>query len=257
MTRQITIKESQLPAFLNYLGWEFSQNWQISDTRDYGDHEAVGGWVSSDSRCVYNGVPIRVSYNQVFGYKKHDKESLKVSDDPDEILRIEGLVVVDNDDESYQIPPWELFDAFKRADFCEIGNAVAEIRAQIEETEELNDNDGDETMTIDLSDKELEEITLDNDNAPNIKFTGYQIATVSSEESRGEPGRWTVLNLFVTKGGKYVCQEIGRTRWEHERTKYTVKVCANLEEVKEFFGHKWLAKQLYECAGIENAITIE
>lgn len=41
------------------------------------------------------------------------------------------------------------------------------------------------------------------------------------------------------------------------RPQPNLEVCEDLKEVKEFFGHRWLAKELYENAGIENVVTIE
>lgn len=38
---------------------------------------------------------------------------------------------------------------------------------------------------------------------------------------------------------------------------FSGKVCETLAEVKEFFGHRWLAKELYAEAGIDDAVEVE
>jgi hypothetical protein len=111
----------------------------------------------------------------------------------------------------------------------------------------------------------MEEYTLIVDNEPDIRFTGQLLAAVSSSAERamgsssysGETGRWTSLSLYKTHGGKYVCHSIGRTQWQGERDRFSGKVCETLEEVKEFFGHRWLAKELYDEAGIDAFVEVE
>ena len=73
----------------------------------------------------------------------------------------------------------------------------------------------------------------------------------------GQTGRWTTLALYKTVGGKFICHQIGHTRWQGERTKYSGKVCNDVSEVIAFFGNRWLAKELYNEAGIESVNDIE
>jgi hypothetical protein len=97
--------------------------------------------------------------------------------------------------------------------------------------------------------------TLKIDNEPNIRFTGELIASASSSDNRamgnsysGQTGLWTELKLYKTLSGKYVCQQIGRTRWEGDYDRYNGKICETIDEAKEYFGHGWLAKELYSKA---------
>ncbi len=121
------------------------------------------------------------------------------------------------------------------------------------------------TTDIDIDEaSEMETITLEIDNAPNIRFTGELIAKVSSSPDKalgsnysGQTGRWTELTLYKTRGGKFVCHQIGRTQWQGERDRHTGKVCETLAEVKEFFGHRWLAKDLYDSAKIDTAEDVD
>jgi hypothetical protein len=101
------------------------------------------------------------------------------------------------------------------------------------------------------------------DNEPDLAFPGRKRADVRSggDHSRpnysGSTGRWTELALYQTKGGKYICASIGRTQWQGEHDRYTAKVCDTEAAVIEFFGHGWLAKRLYDEAGIDPAEAIE
>lgn len=109
----------------------------------------------------------------------------------------------------------------------------------------------------------MEHFILEIDNAPDLRFTGELIGSAESSDDRamsgfsGETGRWTELAIYRSKGGKYVCHQIGRTRWEGERDRYSGKVCESVDDVIEFFGHRWLAKELYDEAGIDDAVEVE
>lgn len=120
-----------------------------------------------------------------------------------------------------------------------------------------------ENIDID-EDSDMEIFTLEIDNAPSVRFTGELVASVSSSDNQamgssysGQTGRWTELSLYKTKGGKFICHQVGRTRWQGERDRFSAKVCETLVEVKEFFGHRWLAKALYAEAGIDDAVEVE
>lgn len=43
----------------------------------------------------------------------------------------------------------------------------------------------------------------------------------------------------------------------NERGRYKGVVFEDIEEVKRFFGHGWLAKELYHNAGIEDVVDID
>jgi hypothetical protein len=107
----------------------------------------------------------------------------------------------------------------------------------------------------------MEKFTLEIDDAPSLRFCGELIASAASSASHvgrysGQTGRWTELELYITESEKYICYRIGRTIWAGERDRHSGKVCETLEEVKDFFGHRWLAKDLYADAGIDDAIEV-
>jgi hypothetical protein len=98
-----------------------------------------------------------------------------------------------------------------------------------------------------------ETITLTIDNAPDIRFTGEHVA---GGMTWSESARWIVLELYQTASGKYVCHQICRPEREGEQDRFSGKVCDTEAEVIEFFGHRWLAKELYEDAGIEDVQVV-
>lgn len=110
----------------------------------------------------------------------------------------------------------------------------------------------------------MEKITVERDDDRNITFTGELIASASSSDDRamgssysGSTGRWQVLKLYKSKSGKFIAQRINRTRWQGERDTYEAAVCSSNDEIIEFFGSGWLAKELFDEAGIDAAIDLD
>jgi hypothetical protein len=116
----------------------------------------------------------------------------------------------------------------------------------------MTDNDDDDVQTY----------RVKRDGEPDLRFIGRKRAEVWSggDHSRpnysGSTGRWTELALYQVKNGKYICTSIGRTQWQGEHDRYTAIVCDTEAAVVEFFGHGWLAKRLYDAAGIDSAEEI-
>jgi hypothetical protein len=54
-----------------------------------------------------------------------------------------------------------------------------------------------------------------------------------------------------------VCSEVGRTRWVGERTRYALHIADSAAGLIDLVGHGWVAKDLYEKAGIDHAVEIE
>lgn len=163
-----------------------------------------------------------------------------------------AIVLVDGDGDA--IIGWEM-DHVLREKFN--GEEWELFAGHLLPTAETNDIDTDEAS-------DMETFTLEIDNEPSIRFTGIRLAGASSSDNQamgssysGQTGRWTELALYKTKGGKYVCHQVGFTRWQGERNRYTGKVCETIDAVKEFFGNRWLAKELYDNAGIDSVIEID
>lgn len=94
---------------------------------------------------------------------------------------------------------------------------------------------------------------------PSLWFDGEKLGFVSSAdfEGGGASGRWTELTLYKTDTGRYVCYMVGCSSWPNERDIITDFSCDTVEEVIGFFGHRWLAKELYSIADIEDVFDIE
>ncbi|GEM_PF-1199208 len=140
----------------------------------------------------------------------------------------------------------------------------------------------------------METYIIRRDNDRDLQFTGERIAGVSSKPDLGESapggndktreggdmgpphghrccrrradrpagrcgmrGRWAELILYRTQGGKYVCEQIGRTERQGESDRRSAAVCEDHEGVIEFFGTGWLAKDLYAKAGIDITIHVD
>jgi hypothetical protein len=97
------------------------------------------------------------------------------------------------------------------------------------------------------------------DGAPDLKFHGVLIAQVSSNSPEGEPSksRWSELSVYRTRGGKIVCHSVGKTIMSDEYELSDAKAFEFLDEIFEFFGFDWLAKELYEDLNIEPVIEID
>ena len=112
--------------------------------------------------------------------------------------------------------------------------------------------------------REMECFVVEVDNGPGLRFCGKIRANVRSYSDKarvgeysGQVGRHSELSLYETAGGNFVCQLVERTRWQGESDSYDGKVCDTVEQVKEYFGYGWLAKELYRDAGIDVALTVD
>lgn len=105
--------------------------------------------------------------------------------------------------------------------------------------------------------EDTETYTLCNDNEPNVRFVGVKLAEAENRTVSG-PGqnRWDEFDLFLTQGGKFVCQKTYRTCWQNEDDTHDVSVVDTEAEVVEYFGHGDLAKQVYKEAGIDSCRNV-
>lgn len=90
-----------------------------------------------------------------------------------------------------------------------------------------------------------ETFTIPVDDAPSLRFTGYELARVNSQNPEGSRLRWTELALYVTVAGQYVALQVGRSTAEGEHDRYAAAVLQQQQDVIEYFGHGRLAKRLY------------
>jgi hypothetical protein len=110
----------------------------------------------------------------------------------------------------------------------------------------------------------MTEFTVERDNDRAIKFKGEIVAHAKSSADQasgssysGSSGRWKKLTLYKTVGGKFICESVDCTQWQGEHDRFRGAICDTKDQVIEFFGSNWLAKELYDSAGIDSAIEIE
>ena len=190
---------------------------------------------------------ITITYQEGFSYDECMPDTLDTSiEGMDVPWAIDGVTVLDEDGDEV-----ELTTLIKL-----IPSRFAVIDYTALNIAQITDIDYDKDST-------METFILNIDNEPSLRFTGELLGSAASSNNNassrysGQTGRWTELALYKTQGGKYICHQIGLTQWEGERDRFTGKVCETLEEVKEFFGHRWLAKELYQDAGIDDVTDIE
>jgi hypothetical protein len=105
--------------------------------------------------------------------------------------------------------------------------------------------------------------TVQRDGDRDIEFDGELIAEAetsannASPDYSGDTGRWTELQLYRTKAGKFVASCVSRTQWQGERDTHEAAVCENEADVVDFFGHGRLAKHIFGAAEISDAETVE
>ena len=190
---------------------------------------------------------IKITYIEGFSYDLFDSDSLSTGAECQDTWSVEGVTVVDEDGDE--------MNANKLADY--LSSDFSNIDYSVLEIEQVNDID------VDEGDK-METFTIEIDGEPDIRFTGELVASAHTSNDRaagtyysGHPDRWTKLYLYKTKGGKFVCHQIDRTIYDNNRGRLSGKVCETPEEVKEFFGYRWLAKELYDEAGIDYSVEVE
>jgi len=104
---------------------------------------------------------------------------------------------------------------------------------------------------------------IKKDSGRDLKFSGTRIAEAcespnnSSPNYSGETGRWTEYRLYRTTGGNYVCEILCRTQWQGEHDSTQTLVTKDKQEVFNFFGDSWLAKELYQDWGEEYVEEID
>lgn len=235
--------------------WDSEQ--QPENIEDYDCMDEVPGWNKPwggpggegtvEMVSTLNGITI--SYTENFLFADFEAGSLQVLDEGDYTWDIRGVTIEDEDGE-----PVDFYDIRGEMppDFSQIdyGFLRPRLRAEVDAV----DADIDEDDTV---------YTLRVSGGPNLRFVGALIAQTSSSKERGadtfsgEAGRWTELCLYKTKGGQYVAQKIKRTEWDGDYDRHSAQACATAEDVKSFLGYGWLAKQLYDLAGIDAAIDVD
>ena len=107
-----------------------------------------------------------------------------------------------------------------------------------------------------------EDFTIMRKNGPDLEFSGEEIGSVSTlypGETLGEgaSNRWTELHLYKTEKGKYVASCLGMSTYPGEKTISNSVVCNNHDQIKAFFGYRWLAKEMYDLCDINYSVQVD
>jgi len=80
----------------------------------------------------------------------------------------------------------------------------------------------------------MEKFKVSRDGLPPISFTGELIGTGCNRSHQGPTqNRWTEVNIYRTKGGRYVWSLVHNTIWQGESDSYSGGSCATAAEVIE------------------------
>jgi hypothetical protein len=238
--------------------WNRKQDIEIIETQDrtVEDYDDTDGLVLTAIPHTF-GVAnkfstldgITIGYTENFKFDDHQADTFAASPEGlDEVWTAEGVIVIDEDGD--ELNAHELAE-YLNPDF-----------QSIDYTQLIDDMNANTDIDID-EDSDMGTIILEIDNAPSLRFTGAEIGCAASSENNassvysGTAGRWAELTLYKTQGGKLICHQIGRTIVGSERNRFSGAVCETVDEVKGFFGHRWLAKELYESAGIEDVTEVD
>lgn len=197
---------------------------------------------------------IKISYSEAADWDEaHPEDYETTSDHGAETWYFEGLTVVDEDgDELSNGDVAALLDEHAPGKFESVD------WPGILPEKEFHDADEDADMNTDEK-----TIVVERAGDRDIRFVGELIGEVSSSANNassnysGSTGRWSELRLYRSRGGKLICEQIGKTQWIGEHDRCSGAVCDTEAEVIAFFGLGWLAKELYDEAGIDYAEAVE
>lgn len=89
-------------------------------------------------------------------------------------------------------------------------------------------------------------VRLTSTKGKDYEFKGELLADASTLRPQTGQERWTELKVFVTEGGKYVCQKIGRTTIPGEINFSSIYHTENIEDIFKFFGASLVCRKIYE-----------
>ena len=116
---------------------------------------------------------------------------------------------------------------------------------------------GPEDIDVD-EESDMETYTLTRDGERDVRFTGKLVAGASSHHYEGPRNiRWTEISLYKTQGGTWIAQTVGRTLWQGEHDRHSVVMADTDEDLIDRLGTGWLAKEVYEEAGIDTAVNVD
>lgn len=266
----LELTTDELIELFDALKWSYNEEVSLTaeevvDVYNYNDETGETEEISVTKCCgdafiaataTLDGKEISITYGEGFGFDKFNKDSFESYPPNDGNWIYSGFSLTDEDGEvlgSYELQEW--LDDHSPNELTNIDYSSL----QINQTINADTSAGTQNMTTN-NDNELELITLDNDNAPDVSFNGWLLADSSNRYESGpynERTRWMELSLYKTAGGNLVAQTVGRSLWQGEVDRYKVKICKTEQEVIDFFGFSDSAKNIYKKVGISTELKVE
>ena len=100
-----------------------------------------------------------------------------------------------------------------------------------------------------------ERMTLVRDNDWDLVIDAHCTDFVTSKKSENDK-RWSEIYVYETLHGQRVVSQVGRSTVENEYDRKNAQVIHNDNELVEFLGRGWLAKEIYTQLGIETGIKV-
>lgn len=246
--------EDQFKTFLQRPDWTQSQEIEFTDSEEVQTMSGETVLCCNGICTLYSRLKgIEISYTEGFHYYAENQDSFVASSEGlDEPLKITGqFFIIDEDGENITSYASDIINDYPWSDVL-FDIDYSDVITDINSTADLDTNDEDD---------DFEQILLEVDNEPDLSFTGQLIVHTSSSEKNG---RWVYLELYKTKSGKFVCYQVNKTCWQGERDfKKAFVVSSGLTEqtrnqqIIDFFGQGWLAKDLYYEAKINNSVNLD
>lgn len=105
-------------------------------------------------------------------------------------------------------------------------------------------------------------IILERTDEKPLVFKGAMLATASGSPLEddehiysGCKDQWDVFRVYQTPRKKFVCQIVTCDYRGESWCKRSVKKCAGVQDIIDFFGEEELAQQLYERLGFDNLVA--
>ncbi len=111
-------------------------------------------------------------------------------------------------------------------------------------------------FTVDETSREFqrEQYPIGIDDEGETQYGDYFHSFVAGEAT-AKHGELEIKFLWTANGGDKTYSDA--FDFTIVRDRYSGKVCETFEEVIEFFGHGWLAKELYTRASIDDVVEVE
>ena len=111
----------------------------------------------------------------------------------------------------------------------------------------------------------MRKIILDISNGSSLSFEGNLISsTMSSPHSAnecfsGQVGIHNRISLFQSQMKKYICYDETFTQLKGDQDLKVAEICEDVAGIVKFFGHSWLAQELYYRSRktINNILEVE